>query len=552
LQLSVTLSHRGNVQVTFDDDPRADRSESNLVANPLNPSNMIGASKRFINPANYDFTMAAYATFDAGQTWTEAPPLHLLTRGEGGYMGPTWSGVSDPTIAWDNLGNAYLVALPFSNPPNANTIGIAVYESTDGGLSWGPPNLIHQSGGDDKQWATQDASVLSPYYGNIYAAWDDGSNLAFARTTDHGATWTGVGDTPVGTPLASNSFAPILSVADDGTLYIAWVAGSSIKFIKSSDGGESFTAPANAAGGITTLSNTNLPRPDGFPELPGGHFRVLTIPTMTTGPGGDVIVAWTDYRDGVSRTYYRRSADGGATWEGPGAGQPLLTGTAESGPDQHDILPELARTPSGEIGVAFYEFGPKRGHGPQPLIDVDFAVSVDEAATFPNRLTVTSQPWDPTVDAPLSHGSPRTTFIGDYFGLAASPLGFFPFWTDTRTGIQEMFSDRVSVWIGSAQPPVADGGPVPPHPGASGTDTSGIHGSLSPDPVPAAPDAASGGIPTAAAPRPILDTFRERVTPVEWLTPMPENVRKYLAADRLFGRWSEDRMVGDLWDALIA
>jgi hypothetical protein len=64
---------------------------------------------------------------------------------------------------------------------------------------------------------------------------------------------------------------------------------------------------------------------------------------------------------------------------------------------------------------------------------------------------VSNVPWDPAIDAPLSHGSPLTTFIGEYFGLGSSSRGFFPFWTDTRTGIQEIFSGRkmsIGPWNG--------------------------------------------------------------------------------------------------------
>ena len=58
---------------------------------------------------------------------------------------------------------------------------------------------------------------------------------------------------------------------------------------------------------------------------------------------------------------------------------------------------------------------------------------------------MTDYPWDPPlVGAPLSHGDPDVTFIGEYFGLDASPLGFFSFWTDTRTGMQEIFTARVN------------------------------------------------------------------------------------------------------------
>ena len=142
----------------------------------------------------------------------------------------------------------------------------------------------------------------------------------------------------------------------------------------------------------------------------------------------------------MSRIYCRHSSNGGANWQGSAPGQPLLPGYLGSAANQHDFHPQLASTPAGQIACAFYEFGPKGGGS--PLIDVVMAFSYDGGASFTRRDKVTDRPWDPAVDAPLSHGDPTTTFIGEYFGLTGSPLGFFPLWTDTRTGIQEMFTAR--------------------------------------------------------------------------------------------------------------
>jgi len=66
-----------NTQVTYSTSPNNPRSESDLESNPLDARNLVGASKKFTNPATYDFTMAAYASFDGGESWTEAPPLAL-------------------------------------------------------------------------------------------------------------------------------------------------------------------------------------------------------------------------------------------------------------------------------------------------------------------------------------------------------------------------------------------------------------------------------------------------------------------------------------------
>ena len=56
-------------------------------------------------------------------------------------------------------------------------------------------------------------------------------------------------------------------------------------------------------------------------------------------------------------------------------------------------------------------------------------------------MRVTTQSWDPTVKAPLVGNGLQ--FIGDYQGLAADDHFVHPFWNDTRTGDQEIFTAAV-------------------------------------------------------------------------------------------------------------
>lgn len=452
-----------NRRVTFSKSSDNARSESSIAVNPRNPYNIVAASKRFTDPSKYEFSLAIYTTFDGGETWTEFEPQ--LKKG--------WAGVSDPALAWDvsqdNKDIVYLVALPFTPDPGP-ILGIAIYQSTDGGRNWGGPNMIHDSVDpkanrvDDKQWAVGDTNPSSPYFGNAYAAWDDGpgvgfSNLAFARTVDHGSSWigtkdqSGTKDQPAGSDLPGieDSGAPELSVASDGTIYIVWLGNDDrdVKFVKSTNGGDSFTGPMVVAKGIVPLTYPFIERTHGWDHFAGSTFRVGTYCTGCACAGDNVVFAWADYREGISRIYYRRSTDAGNTWEGSASGQPLLSENILSGTDQHDFHPQLISTPSGEIGCAFYELGPKGRAGFPPvlenhLIDVILAVSLDDGKTFSERVTVTDYPWDPSVDAPLSHGDPDVTFIGEYFGLDSSVLGFYPLWTDTRTGIQEIFTARIN------------------------------------------------------------------------------------------------------------
>ncbi len=412
-----------NIQVTHDADVNNARSESAIVVNPNNPSQVVAASKKFRNIQTYDFTLATSYSTDGGHTWQDSAAFVLP---------PGATVMTDPTLAWDDIGNVYSVGLVGKNPPGWSVIGIAVYKSTDGGQTWDNPKLIHTSSNDDKQWAAGDTNPSSAFHGRVYAVWDDGSAMRFTRTLDHGATWVGTAGQSAGSNLAADSFSPEINVAADGTVYIVWIAASTIKMLVSTNGGDSFAAVTPAATGVTTAS-AFLPSTDRWPHLPGATFRLVTVPTACVF-GKRVTAAWEDFREGVGRIYYAQSPDGGASWTTGASGSPLITDPIPS--TYHHFLPQIIADPAGVIGCSFYEFGPKPT---ALLIDVMMAESYDGGASF-HYFTVTDQPWDPVVDAPWAHGDSNVTFIGDYFGIDASGAGFYPLWTDTRTGIQELWT----------------------------------------------------------------------------------------------------------------
>jgi hypothetical protein len=109
-----------NTQVTFDTSANNARSECAISVNPRNSSNIVGASKRFTNPDMYEFSLAAYGSFDGGVSWLEAAAFGLE---------PGWAGISDPTLAWDKAGNVWLAGLAFAPGLNGALIGIAMYSS---------------------------------------------------------------------------------------------------------------------------------------------------------------------------------------------------------------------------------------------------------------------------------------------------------------------------------------------------------------------------------------------------------------------------------------
>jgi hypothetical protein len=424
--LPILIGPRCNIQVTCDSDPNNDRSESELVVNPLDPYNLLGASKEFTDPAHYNFSLAPYASFDGGKSWIQ-PSLTLPT-----IAGKVVAGTSDPTVCFDDQGIAYLLGLIFSSAP-IELLGMAMYISSDGGRTWGPPNVIDQ-GVDDKQTMGADLSPASPYKGHVYAAWDT-NGVVFARSIDHGASWTGAGGLPVGSSVIPAGRYPSISVDSSGQVWIFAIGTDpasgqpAILYATSPDGGNSFSAVQVAALGIHIVGG-----------LPGNPFRVETIPS-SCAVGQQVVVAWADSRDPDVHVYYRSTNSSGKSWRGSTSGD-LLTAAAPSPAGQADIMPQLALTPNGEVGCCFYEYGPKTVGGP-PLIHVELVASTDGAKTFPNRVDVTDQPWDPTVDPVTDEYGNH--FIGDYFGFAASSLGFFPFFTSTITLVQEIFTSRLAV-----------------------------------------------------------------------------------------------------------
>lgn len=420
-----------DVQVTFSAANQS-RSESVVGVNPTNSQNLICASKRFIDPHKYHFTISTSHSFDGGQTWTESPPQMLQG----------WDGMTDPDLTFDHHGHAYLIVEPLTFGQDLTTIGMYVYKSIDGGVTWGTPVQLHLQAGDDKQWITSDMSKMSPYRGRVYAAWGAGTPLRFARSSDGGATWQGMGNLPSGSDVSfDQAYAPSISIDDEGTVHISWhIPGSQeIMYTRSTNGGDSFEPVTAVVTGVASLTSF-LPSKDGWAHFPNATFRVLTIVTSCIAAGKNVVLAWADYREGVSRIYFRIGMNSGTTWTGLPGGQPLLIAYGQ--PGEHHFHPQLSTAGDSAVGCAFYEFGLKQG---QYLIDTKATFSCDDAAGFNDPINVTDRPWDPAVNAPWSHGDMNVTFIGEYFGFDASHDWFAVVWTDTRTGVQELFYDAATV-----------------------------------------------------------------------------------------------------------
>jgi hypothetical protein len=305
-----------------------------------------------------------------------------------------------------------------------------VYRSTNSGHSWGAPTSVMDLSGFDM--AVIAADTGNNYPGHVYAAWSITANtggpwgIGLTRSSDHGTTWHQLS---LGGVDDEFSGIPVIAVApSNGNIYLAWLWTDQVLLLVSKDGGDTFLPAVVAASGISVAHGLSGS---------GGNFDRGIPLTMCAGSGDTVAIAWPDLRQGESRIYYAVSPDAGASWMTSPSGDPLMTGSFSA--NMQHFQPQLTVDPGGVIGCAFYEFGPKPA---AYKIDTRFAWSTNGGLSFSNPVTVTDRPWDPAIDAPAQFGN---TSIGNYFGLAASSMGFYPLWTDTRTGIEELFTDVVKV-----------------------------------------------------------------------------------------------------------
>jgi hypothetical protein len=236
---------------------------------------------------------------------------------------------------------------------------------------------------------TTDLNAESPARGQIYLVADMGNTLCFARSQD-GRSWSGRGNSRPGLLVSGLCFNPDVVVDAEGGVHVLWMtgpSGCSILAVASTDGGQTFCPPVTVADGVMGVRG-------GLPE---------TAPATCIAPDGVALCAWADDREGRARIYHRRSLDGGRTWEGPHSGEPLLRNVETQ---QHEFQPHLLLTAGGEICCAYYAYGPK-APGEQLMVDLAMAVSYDRGATFTGPMVLSEQPWDPSLEQPISRGATR-------------------------------------------------------------------------------------------------------------------------------------------------
>jgi hypothetical protein len=426
-------------------------SEPMLAENPKNPLNLVGGSKFFTDPAHYKFQIGYYTSFDGGCTWTDGGVLPGFEKNVT---------TSDISFVFGNHNDVYAAVL-YDSEGRQGRSGIAVSLSTDGGRTFGNPVKVFEEKKNlvfsDKPWIIVD-QTHGIYSGNIYVVWsyvrtgdcgkaeDCREELAFSHSTDGGTTFSPVslieGNAPfctnpaAGRPahltLCDSALGAIPVVEPDGTLvvvfsYLDETFGGSIPTrllaISSPDGGSTWTAPLL----VETIH-------DIVGYFPPEKYRNLSLPAFANDPQtGQLYLTWSDKRTGDADILLSISKDQGQTWSAP-----IRVNDDPIRNRANQFQPQMTVAPDGVVSISFFDTRLDSRHR---LIDVYLAQSIDHGASFLHNVRVTTQNWDPAVDAPVDEYGQQ--FIGDYQGLAADNHFVHPFWNDTRTGAQEIFTAAV-------------------------------------------------------------------------------------------------------------
>jgi hypothetical protein len=511
----------GNVRVNQDCTNQSDaallgrgqgQNETAIAVNPRNPKQLVAGQNDY---RRGDGACGADWSRDGGRHWgSELAPLSFTAPGITGGARHYWDASGDPSVAFDSGGEAYLFCLAFNRgTPTSDSglpaSGLFLFRSADGGASWNfPGSPVKQSPGDgsdnigllDKPYMAADTGKGSRFRDRLYVAWAEynvdfsADPIGFAWSDDHGATWNLVpaisgtsaelcpvtfDGSPAGTCNANQFPQPF--TAPNGDLYVVFQnfnnavgAGgdnhNQILIVKSTDGGQSFSAPVkvsdfNDLPDCLTYTGHDAGRAC-VPTAPLSDrsiFRATNYPSAVATSNDRIVVTLASYLNRHSNPERGNCTPAGFSAT---TGLNLYTGVGERNGCNNDIvvsvstdagasftgtttpvaeLPSVsdenprtqladqwwqwaALNPKGGVTVAYYDR--KYGDAQQTGF-MDITMRRGNG----NHVRVTNRSLPPTQEFPEA-GASTGVFVGDYMGLAVGSDGMaHPIWTDTRNPV---------------------------------------------------------------------------------------------------------------------
>jgi hypothetical protein len=389
--------------------------EPSLAVDPADPNHLVAAWQQDRRPNGAAYGAAVAVSRDAGASWKETmlPNLARCAGGPYALVSDTWASIGPDHVA-------YVSALGLADG-RPSAISVVVSASRDGGRTWATPVVMASA--STREAILDKPSILADPRrpGRVYAVWaryagDAGDQVTFARSDDHGATWTAPAAlTPGGAVETQNN--ELLAPAA-GVLLDVFAQGSPLQtnhqgevgVLRSTDGGRTWAPPVTVA----SFAITQTTDPD-----TGATIRSFGQDVVAAAGGGWAYASWFENRaDGTSGIWTSGSHDGGRTWS---AASPLVQEAAQP------FLPTLAVSGDGRLGAIWYDLRDAAA-GPGLGTALWAGTSADRGRTWRSRRL--DRPFDLHA-APVATG--EGPFIGDYEGLAGLGAGFAAAYVRTTT-----------------------------------------------------------------------------------------------------------------------
>jgi hypothetical protein len=477
-------------------DKYTSHSEPTIAMDPLDHDHLIAASKMYENNEKYLFKVGTYESRDGGRTWEDQGhlPGYCETPGQCDPANEAeYRTTSDPTIAFDDEGNAYINVLDAPGGTFAFQGFNMTVHTKRPGQPWTGPTVVHDNRVnaltsalflDDKNWIAVDNNTdvnggpnrpRDGKVGTMYICWSFDATQApmqqivVMRSLDGGRTWGGIrpGDNlpfPVSQKTLIGGIGCHISIGPRGEVYATWYDNQlqALMQAKSGNRGRLWTPAVPIAG----ISGVDAP-------FPGEAFRNLSIPTTAVDGQGTVYVAVasrnaagnplagnlfalgrqiksgevsagelaallkTKKANDVAGVDYMAGGDG----PGPMSGADIVLfkstngGRSYTGPVRVNQDPRNGDADQFQPWMAVTPSGQvnvmffDRRNDPANYFIDTYLARSEDGGRTFTDRRVSELMWDPAINAPTSVSG---KFIGDYQGLVADDEVAIPFWNDTH------------------------------------------------------------------------------------------------------------------------
>ena len=289
---------------------------------------------------------------------------------------------------------------------------IFLNSSTDGGATWLPQPVRVDSGEAGSAYSAHPVLAADPD-GNVVVAWEDSrdglSDIYVNHSSDYGHSFGKDIRLDIGDAGSADSFEPTVTMSE-GYAYVAWHDTAS------GDGRDIYLARSSNSGAAWATGErveTSAP----------GLFDAL-FPSIDA-KGAELHLVWQDQRSGGHDIFYRRSSDGGESWEGD---EFRLDRDADG--FSQSYRPKIQRFEDGTV-VAFWEDYRYDG-GSVGFNDLFYNFSSDNGVTWSSG------------DYRINSNAPGSAYtINPWMGRSGEELFFI--WADGRFGSSNIFFNALLV-----------------------------------------------------------------------------------------------------------